>query len=367
MPIIPSCNFFAIAFVCFLSFNSYMRMDDFQFLQNPVSKKWVILAPRRAKRPDVAKGMEPVCPFCPGREGEEEELYRVSENSVNSDNLSIGKSEGQSVRISEFSDYSDKSDLSGGLSLPSIPKTTSADWLVRVVPNKYPFAPIHEIIIHSPDHHKNFGELPLNHVELILQTYRQRFNTHKDKGQVYIFHNRGEGGGESLPHPHTQLAVVDISVRLDIPRLASDEELAVLNEQEKREVQETLHFTLFCPFTSQWPDEVWVVPKVRGRLFGEITDEEIKDLSHTLSRLIRIMDLRHGQEFPFNFYIYPGGDWYLRFIPRQKSLGGFEIGTGIFVNTQNPKETIEFIKTHFESPDEEKIKKEHQAEYGRHV
>ena len=289
---------------------------DFKFIQNPVSKKWVISAPRRAKRPDEAKGTEPVCPFCVGREANEEEVYRIGGNPGDS------------------------------------------NWQVRVIHNKFPFAPIHEVIIHSPDHHKSFDELPLSQSELILKTFRERFQTHQDKGQVYIFHNHGEGGGESLPHPHSQLAVVPEHVKMDIPRL---------HVSSEGEFQETAYFMLSCPVTSQWPDEVWIFPKNRGRLFSEITDEEIKDMAKTLYRLIQIMDLRHGHEFPFNFYIYPGGDWYLRLIPRVKSLGGFELGTGVYVNTQDPKETIAFIKEHFEVPNEDKIRKEHQANYKRTV
>lgn len=317
---------------------------DFQFLQNPISKKWIILAPRRSKRPDVAKGTEPICPFCFGREGEEEEVYRV-----------------------------------GG-------EKGDGNWKIRVLNNKFPFAPVHEIIIHSPEHSKNFDELPFEQVKLILETYRQRYNANKDKGQVYIFHNRGEAGGESLPHPHTQLAVVPNDVRMDIPRLQAPEAPAdggqarldpslgfapkPLTMEDKKEGLEeqtqvtTPHFYLFCPKTSQWPDEVWIAPKKRGRAFGEISDEEIADLANLLPRLIKILDLRHGTEpIPFNFHIYPGGDWYLRFIPRLKSLGGFELGTGIYINTQDPKETIAFIKEHFENPNEEKIKTEQQAEY----
>jgi len=298
-------------------------MADFEFLQNPLSKKWIILAPRRALRPNVAKGAEPVCPFCVGREKEEKEVYR------------IGGKEGDS------------------------------SWQVRVLPNKFPFAPIHEIVILSPDHHKSFGELPLSQIELVLEVYRQRYNTHKEKGQVYIFHNHGESGGESLPHPHTQLAVVPFEVKMDLPRLASDGDLFGVTAGQQN--QTTKFFTLFCPKTSQWPDEVWIAPSVRGRSFGEIKDEEIKDVAFILSGLIPIFDLRHGLEFPFNFYIYPGGDWYLRIIPRVKVLGGFEIGTGIFINTQDPEETITFIKEHFEKPDKEKIKTIHRAEYDKRV
>jgi hypothetical protein len=40
---------------------------------------------------------------------------------------------------------------------------------------------------------------------------------------------------------------------------------------------------------------------------------------------------------------------------------GFEIGAKLWVNTQDPKETIAFIKEHFQSPDEQKIKEKHQV------
>jgi UDPglucose--hexose-1-phosphate uridylyltransferase len=291
-------------------------MADFQFLQNPLSKKWVVLAPRRAKRPDVACGIEPVCPFCPGKELDEQTIYEVKN----------GK-----------------------------------NWQIRVIKNKFPFAPIHEIIIQSPDHQKSFDLLPQSQVELILKTYKQRYNTHKKQGQVYIFNNHGKGGGESLPHPHTQLVVVPFEVNLDIPRLATPAEMKAAAKDQV--YKETNHFVIFCPKTSQWPDEVWVAPKERGHDFGSIKDNQISDLAFVLSRLIKIFDLRHGLEFPFNFYIYPGGDWYLRIIPRVKVLGGFEVGTGVIVNTQDPKETIEFIKEHFENPNEEKIKTVHRANY----
>lgn len=291
-------------------------MTDFQFLQNPLSKRWVILSPRRAKRPDIAKGIEPICPFCPGKESEEKAVYEVKKD---------GK------------------------------------WLIRVLNNKFPFAPIHEVIIQSPDHNKTFDQLPRPQVELIIKTYRERYLTHKSKGQVYIFNNHGKNGGESLPHPHTQLAVVPFEVNLEMPRLASVGEMKVAAKDQV--YKETNHFVIFCPRTSEWPDEVWVAPKERGNDFSSIKDNQISDLAFVLSRLIQIFDLRHGSEFPFNFYIYPGGDWYLRIIPRVKVLGGFEIGTGIFVNTQDPKETIEFIKEHFENPNVEEIKTIYQANY----
>jgi UDPglucose--hexose-1-phosphate uridylyltransferase len=292
-------------------------MPDFQFIEDHYNRRISILAPRRSHRPDNAKGTVPVCPFCVGIEQKEKELYRI-----------------------------------GGVK-------GDPHWRVLVVPNLFPFAPHHEVIIHSQNHTDSFRSLPFEHVENIIAVYRDRYNFHMEHkhGQVYIFHNHREAAGESLRHPHSQLVVIPFGTHLDTPVLR-------IPEQDTFEVD---HFLLFCPITSQWPDEVWIAPKKNGKRFGEITDEEMAHFAGILQRLVHIMALRHGNMFPYNFYIYPGTDWYLRLIPRSKILGGFELGTNIYVNTQDPKETIAFIKEHFYLPNEEKIKTIHKATYKKSV
>lgn len=284
-------------------------MADFRFLQDPISDKWIISAPKRASRPDQAEGAEPPCPFEPfqGKPGHEESIFSINQ--------------------------------------------------ARVIANKFPFAPIHEIIIHSDDHHNNFDEMPLVRSEDVFKVFKQRFREHKDKGQVYIFHNQGKRAGESLPHPHTQLTVIPREVKLEIPTI-------YFNNEEKKDLTQLY---IFCPKVSQWPDEVWVAPHRKDKYFSETDDHEIGQLAFSVSRLLQIFSLRHGHDFPFNFYIYPGINWYLRFIPRLKTLGGFELGTGVFVNTQVPDETFQFIKEHFDNPDFEKIKTQHLADYNRSV
>ncbi len=290
---------------------------DFKFIKNFAANKWVIFSPRRSARPDIANGEEPHCPFCYGNDSKEKESYRVGGNA-GEDN-----------------------------------------WQIIVKPNKFVFAPIHELVIHSPDHHKNFDELPLSQNELILKTYRERFKAHQDKGQVFIFHNHGTEGGASLPHPHSQIVVIPDFVKLEVPEVDFS--------KEKEDYLETENFIIFAPISSQWPDEAWIAPKKEAGFYSEITDEEVKDLAKALYRLVQIFDLRHGQEFPYNFYISPFKNWYLRIIPRQKVLGGFEVGTNVWVNTQDPRETIAFIKEHFEAPNEEKIRNEHRAKYHKAV
>lgn len=290
-------------------------MSDFRFIKDFAWNKWIILDPKRSKRPNQSKKKLDFCPFCIGNEDNDPEVYRIGGNPKDS------------------------------------------NWEVRVVKNKYPFAPIHEIIVHSPDHHKNIEELPLTHVELLFATYKNRFVTHQKKGQVYLFHNRGELAGESIPHPHSQLVVIPKEVTLDIRPLL----------QPEGERVETSLFTLFSPKVSQWPDEVWVTPKKKKSAFADVFEEEIIDLSFIMSRLLHIMSIRYGEGFPFNFYIAPGKEWYVRFIPRIKLIGGFEVGTGVWVNTQDPQETMQFFKKHFDEPDEDLIRREHMAEYRKGV
>ena len=260
----------------------------FKFVKNSVSGKWVIIAPKRKKRPTVAKGTEPVCPFCLGHEYlTPPEVFRTG----------------------------------GG-------KKDKPGWLIRVVPNKYPFAQIHEVIVDSPDHNKNLFDLDSNHAAKLFRIYRDRFNQLKTKGQVVIFYNFGVEAAASLPHPHAQLAVIPKKVQMDVTRSVLPENI----------VHESKYFTVFIPQASGWPYEVWFLPKIRGRLFGDVTNGELDNLSPLLSKIYQKLQDKLGQNFPFNFHVYHGGDWYLRFIPRLRVLGGFELATGVYVHSTDPKE-----------------------------
>ncbi len=294
-------------------------MADFKFTHIPSLENWIIQAPKRAKRPDIqGKKEERICPFCPGNEKQTEaEVYRIG---------------------GEFPD---------------------TNWSVRVVKNTYPFAPVHEVIIHTREHLHSISQLSVEQLKLVIEAFVNRFNTHLKKGTVCIFSNSGHDAGESINHTHSQLAVVPSDVPIVVPSL--EEFLDYKGENLK-----VKDFIIICPPYSQWPDEVWIAPNDRGKLFGEITYEEIENLAYVLRRLVYIFEARHGEEFPYNFYIYPHRDWYLRIMPRAKIAGGFEIATGIFVNTQDPHDTMKFIKKHFFEGEREKIKLS-PAEYRRGV
>jgi UDPglucose--hexose-1-phosphate uridylyltransferase len=214
------------------------------------------------------------------------------------------------------------------------------NWRIRVITNKYPITDLHEVIIHSPDHLKDIDELPEEHIELLFQTYRQRYNfhMHEGNGQVIIFNNHDAHAGASLRHPHSQIVVVPGQINLDtVPR-----------EPVSNLVIDNKFFYLYCPDFSQWPYELWIAPKKLGTVFGEITDEEIKDLVPLLKKSLQFIikkfremgAMRKGgddlDEVPYNYYLYHGTDWYLRIIPRLIHRAGFELGTGLSVNIVDP-------------------------------
>ncbi len=290
-------------------------MSEFKYIPIPNFPLWIVSAPKRSHRPHITSGRS--CVFCPGRENEEPDVYRIPEDSK------------------------------------------EENWQVRVIPNKFPFAPIHEVVILTPDHIKHWSDMSISQVRLGIEAYVNRYNAHKDKGVVCIFGNYGHDAGESVGHPHAQIAVIEKNVGMEVPKLEHE-----LNYRgERLSVGE---FDLICPPYSQWPDEVWIVPHERKNAFGDISLKEVESLSFIWQRLIKIFEIRHSFKFPHNFYIYPYEDWYIRILPRAKIAGGFEIATGIFVNTQDPHETMAFIKEHFAEAEEKKIKKS-KAKYRKGV
>ena len=270
----------------------------FKFIQNKITKKWVISAATRSRRPKTAKGVEPTCPFCPGRENlVPGEVYRLDMDRDKKDD----------------------------------------NWEVRVVPNKFPFAPVHELIVHSPNHNLVLGEMSIHQIEKLVWVYRHRISAHQGEGTVLLFNNTGVEAGASLPHPHTQLVVIPPKVKLQVDPLGEIENV----------VYESKHFQVFVPTYSTMPYEVWVVPKLKrekGRGFWEAGDKELFDFAGIMQKLTRSTLKKFGRTSPFNFYFYPGGNWYFRLIPRERIIGGFEFSTGVFVNSTPIEEVIKFYQ-----------------------
>ncbi len=259
------------------------------------TKRWVIIASQRLGKPHENKSKKDkkfICPFCSGNEKlTPPEVFRIGKGEAN-----------------------------------------KLGWLVRVIPNKYPITDFHEVIIHTPRCNEELEDLSVEHLEKIFYAYRQRYNFYRKKGQVIIFANSRRHAGASLSHSHSQLVVLPFQINLD----------TLVREPLNNIIMENNFFVVYCPDFSQWPYEYWIAPKIENTYFGDLKDEELKDLvivfKDMLLRLKRIFKKHELTDIPFayNFYIYPNQNWYIRVIPRFVFRAGFELGTGLSVNIVDP-------------------------------
>ena len=321
--------------------------------QDPTTYDWIIIAKERAKRPHdfeshrtkaTLPSYSEDCPFCIGNEDrtpEAEAIYGGPDN-----------------------------------------------WRIRVVPNK--FAALtpdgdtrreewklfrkthgygrHEVVIETPLHNKFIPFMDNEHIEQLIKAYRDRYHALKkdpDIKIILIFKNHGLGAGTSLEHPHTQIVASPIVPpfirrRYEIATQHFDNTgrclycdiLADEAETPERIIMETDRFIALHPFASHYPFETWIMPKVHKSSFGDISEDEVKDLSKVLKGIL--LKLYVGLENPdYNFIIHtaPVDDehksyylWHIQIIPRLTQVAGFELGSGIYINVALPEETAAFMR-----------------------
>lgn len=262
------------------------------YRQDPLSLEWLIVSPTRAKRPHQKAPKKILCPFDEGSEGmTPPEVLRVGEG------------------------------------MPGKP-----GWQVRAIPNLYPITEIHEVVVHSPDHRQDLADLTSEHVQKIFQVYQDRYNDHKSKGLPLIFNNHGPDAGASLAHPHSQIAVIPAHVGLTSPLAQKPHNIALKGKS----------LVAFCPDFSVWPFETWIEPYPRGKNFGQIDAAQLQELAIMTQQIVQALLSAHP-DLSYNFYIYPSDDWYLRIMGRSLIKAGFELGSGVQVNTVDPKEVVKIL------------------------
>lgn len=323
--------------------------------QNFFTKEWVIIATERARRPEELATRRPAqvvpafletCPFCPGNED---------------------KTPPEVMRY---------------------PQTKDEPWAVRVIPNKFAALSsqarptrnlqhlrrsvdgfgFHEVVVDSPDHSACVAQLPDAQVEKILAVFKERYNAlcaDQRIGHVTIFKNHGADAGASLAHPHSQIIatpVIPSQVRHRLHealRHYDDAGECMFCHMVEREIEDQTRivitsemFVAMEVFASATPFATHVFPLRHMASFGEITSVEISDLARVLRLLLAKLYL--GLENPdLNFTVrsapsdYAGArhfHWYLSVIPRLTRVAGFELGSGMFINTVLPEAAAEFLR-----------------------
>lgn len=325
--------------------------------RDPVTGSWVVIATERAKRPhDFARhhraaAGDQKCPFCEGHEAmTPPEVYAF-------------RPEG---------------------SAPDTP-----GWSVRVVPNLYPaFGPAqgdlapcadglyetlnglggHEVIVTSPRHSDDIPSLPLQQVALMARAYVDRYLAHKENPVVQYVHiilNYGREAGASREHPHSQLFAIPI-----VPELVERELVGAARyhaehgrcvfcdilERElssgERMVYENDRFAVFAPYASRMPFEMWLMPKAHAPRFETLSGVDLEAFAGALRQAVGRLTVGLNDP-PFNYWIHTSPTrrdvddsyhWHLEIMPKLAIAAGFELGTGIMINTALPETAARFLR-----------------------
>ncbi len=277
----------------------------------------VLLAPERGDRP---MGPRAACPFCEGHEGETPgEVF--AERAAGT--------------------------------LPNGP-----GWRVRVVPNRFaavrfdasgpnPGVGVAEVFIESPRHETAFRNLGDEQATLVLKAWRDRLRFWRADGRLafaQVFKNEGSRAGATVEHCHSQLIGVPF-VPADI-----DGEWRAHEVTPERVVVNSERFAVSCPHAPRMLGETWIEPKDRSPRYEDTSDDELSELAGTLLGLLGRIDRAFGgpdlniivRSAPFRRE-WPSS-WRLEIVPRTTAIAGWELATGLFINTLLPERAADLLR-----------------------
>lgn len=252
--------------------------------KNPLTNDWVMIASHRQNRPQMPKDY---CPFCPGS-GKVPEHYEV---------------------------YKYDNDFPALSQTPPVPDDVANDF--------FETAPAYgkcEVILYSPEHTVTLPELPTSHIAKLVDLWVERYKEiSQDPGikYVFIFENRGDVVGVTMPHPHGQIygysfvpKKLELSLQNAKAHMAKKKtclfcdmlraELAF----EQRIIFRNEHFTVFLPFFSEYPYGVYILSNRHVSNIGEFSAEERLSLAETLRQTTGMLDSLFGYKFPYMMCMY---------------------------------------------------------------
>lgn len=232
---------------------------------------------------------------------------------------------------------------------------------IRIINNKYPVVSIdeednyghHYVVIEDSNHNGDENTITQERFFQILRAYKVAINNIKKDEKikyVQIFKNCKRGGGASLEHPHSQIIALD-----HIPKKyleLCDETCDVCEEREKEEndnlriVARNNHFIAYAPFASVNAYQIRIaLLEHKGSLLdleGEVLISLAEIYENVMSKLRRVLE-----DFPYNLGFYSLEDenfhFFLDIYPRKISLGGFELSSGMLINSKLPEDVASEI------------------------
>jgi UDPglucose--hexose-1-phosphate uridylyltransferase len=126
-----------------------------------------------------------------------------------------------------------------------------------------------------------------------------------------------------------------------------------------RLVYENNGFAVFCPYAARGPFEMTIYPKRQCPDFHGVSDQEITQLADVLRTALRKLSAALDHP-PYNLMLFTAPTrsdrrdhwstierdfrWHIEIMPRLHHVGGFEIGTGCWVNSVWPEVSADYLR-----------------------
>lgn len=236
---------------------------------------------------------------------------------------------------------------------------------VRIVPNRFPATSKdgvkgqHDVVIDTKNHKEHPKDFALVHWEELLLGIQKRWNQlmkdHKIKF-IQVFKNYGIKAGASISHSHWQIiALEEVPHSMKAKYLAYHEETHcyLCDVQHRNDgflVWENALIEVWVPPISQFPYEVWFIPKQHRQHYGELSIEEIKILGKLIKYLLEVYH-RFNSQGDFNICMMSGDvrgknpyHFYIQLVMRVGHIAGFEIATNCHILSVEPRTYAEEMK-----------------------
>ncbi|MDR3207532.1 MAG: galactose-1-phosphate uridylyltransferase [Oscillospiraceae bacterium] len=300
---------------------------------NPVSREWVMVASHRQARPQMPKDW---CPFCPGSGKVPDSGYETLRY------------------LNDFPALSQQPPPPDGVAGP----------LFEVKP-AYGRC---EVLLYSDQHRAALKDLSDAHVHKLAALWRDCYlDMAADPGieYVFLFENRGEAVGVTMPHPHGQAygySFLPQKVRQELDgaqayhaehdRCLFCDLLSAERADGRRVLFENEAFCAYVPFFSPLTYGLHVTPRRHVAHLGQMTARELDLLGETLRDCAGLYDSLFDMPFPYMMCMYnapPRGNadafhhFHVKFFPplraktTQQFFASSETGAGAWCNPNCPE------------------------------
>lgn len=243
------------------------------------------------------------------------------------------------------------------------------NWDIRVIKNKFSAVTLdnpkaygaQEVVIETSDHYKQLDDLSVNHIKKILDVYAKRTEAITKLSKIeyiLIFKNNGGRAGASITHAHSQIFATeflpphlfDKSQKTQAYKLKHGTciycDVIAKERKGPRFIWEDENVICFAPYASIHNYEAWILPKRHIDNVTNLTEKEKKSFAYILKHVLEEICCLN---LPYNYYFHQvihdeDQHLYMKIVPRGSVWAGVEIGSGLIINPIAPEDAAKYYR-----------------------